>query len=73
MIKMADKCKKLEIKESRKFKDMFSIYVNGKVFDEPHASVRRAKAQAKRFGCGSPKVSEKAKKLDKKLRDYKII
>lgn len=70
--KMVTKCKKLEIKESKKFKDMFSIYINGKVFDEPHFSVRRARTQAKRFGCGTPKVSEKAKKLDKELRSFKI-
>jgi len=49
------KCGKVEVKKSKKFKGMYAIHVNGKVFDEPHASERLANNQIKRFkssfGC----------------------
>ncbi len=58
MLKMAKrktKCNRIEIKKSKNFKDMYSIHVNGKVFDEPHPSKRSAQNQVKRFkktfGC----------------------
>lgn len=48
-IKQKTKCKNIEIKPSKNFKDMYAIYVNGKIFDEPHASKRLAQNQVKRF------------------------
>lgn len=50
-----NRCKGIEIKKSKNFEDMYAIHVNGKVFDEPHASKRKAQNQIKRFkktfGC----------------------
>ena len=55
MPKRKTKCKSIVIKKSKNFDDMYAIYVNGKVFDEPHASKRSAQNQVRRFkktfGC----------------------
>jgi len=49
------KCGKIEVKKSKNFEGMYAIFVNGKVFDEPHASKVKAQNQIKRFkssfGC----------------------
>ena len=55
MVKRKTKCKNIEIKKSKNFEGMYAIHVNGKVFDEPHASKRSAQNQVRRFkktfGC----------------------
>ena len=49
MSKRRTKCKTIKIVKSKNFSGMFAINVNGKVFDEPHASKRLAQNQIKRF------------------------
>jgi len=41
---------KYKIVKSKKFKEWFSITKNGKVFDEPHVTIRHARNQLKRYG-----------------------
>ena len=38
------------IRKSKNFKDMFAIYKDNEVYDEPHYTIRKAKTQLKRFG-----------------------
>ncbi len=47
----------LTIEKSKKFKGMFAIIKDGKVFDEPHASICLAKEQIKRYDLRQIKVN----------------
>jgi len=41
---------KVEIKKSENFEDMYAIFVDGKVYDEPIWTIKKALNRAKKFG-----------------------